>query len=279
MLCLFIVLACFCIRSDHNNIIIMHHHRIITGAAGVSFSSRGGSFVHEFVRFLLAPRCGIMLYIVRCSFSPFNHSLPAPSFIAHLGNTLLVSKMSFATSQTVCPLTKEALPESSLETAVIFGAAVPSSKMKVCGHACTMGALMDHLKDSKGGVKCPECETSHIISICDVDAAEQLCSSDADGESSGDLVSFRYGHQVFWLSIPQYTLAQERIAQVLGTEVTRLTVIHHGKIVYPQDSKNPRDLSDNLIDICKSDEGRKPSLVIIGKRTGRWGAQGGHVHR
>ncbi len=27
-----------------------HHHRIITGAAGVSFSSRGGSFVHEFVR-------------------------------------------------------------------------------------------------------------------------------------------------------------------------------------------------------------------------------------
>ena len=90
--------------------------------------------------------------------------------------------MSFVQSQTVCPLTRETLPDNSLETAVIFGAAVPSHKMKLCGHACTMGALMDHIEDSKGGVKCPECEKSHVISICDVGAAEQLCGN--DGESS-----------------------------------------------------------------------------------------------
>ena len=74
-------------------------------------------------------------------------------------------------------------------------------------------------------------------------------------------------------------LAQDRIVQVLGIEESHLKVLHHGKTVYPDSNMSAQEVSNNLIDICKSEEGKKPSLVIMGKRTGRWGAQGGHVHR
>lgn len=179
----------------------------------------------------------------------------------------------------MCPLTKKALPEDSLETAVMFGAAVPSFNIKSCGHACTMEALIDFLEE--GGVKCPECETSHVISICDVKAAESLMMCGGDDEESSfehQLIAFRYGSRVFWLTVPEGTTAQDRIAQVLGIKDC-LQVLHHGKTVCPDESKSEEDISNNLIGMSKSEKGKKPSLVIMGKRTGRWGAQGGHVHR
>ena len=181
---------------------------------------------------------------------------------------------SFDTSS-VCPLTKEALPESPLDTAAVFAAAVPSFQMKNCGHVCTLGALVDYLEDSKGAVKCPTCNDSHVISVCDVTAAQKLCSN-SDDEAPCQMIAFRYGPQVFWLTIAEGT-AQERIAQVLGMK--DLQVLHHGKTVYPNADKTAGEVSSTLIEICNSEQGKKPSLVIVGKRTGRWGAQGGHLHR
>jgi len=199
-----------------------------------------------------------------------------PSFLllSLLHKDTAMSVMSSFDTSSVCPLTKEALPESSLDTAVLFGVAVPSLKMKACGHVCTMSALVDYLGDSKGSAKCPTCEKSHVISVCDVDAAQKLCS---DEDAPCDLIAFRYGPQVFWLTVSDGT-AQDRIAQVLGIG-DDLQVLHHGKIVYPDSSKTTDEISSSLIEICMSEQGKKPTLVITGKRTGRWGAQGGHVHR
>ena len=187
----------------------------------------------------------------------------------------VVYSMSSFDSQIVCPLTKQALPENALDTAVVFGVAVPSSKITTCGHACTMGALIDHIDDCKGAVKCPECETSCVISVCDASAAQKLCSDD----ESCDLIAFRYGQQVYRLTVPEISgvTTQDRIAHVLG--IKDLQVLHHGKHVYPDDTKTEDEVSSNLLDICRSERGKKPTLIIMGKRTGRWGAQGGHIRR
>lgn len=181
---------------------------------------------------------------------------------------------AFDTSASNCPLTKEALPESSLDTAVVFGVAVPSDKIKTCGHLCTLSALVDYIEESKGGVKCPSCKKSHVISVCDLNAAQKLC---AESDERCEIVAFRYGPQVYWLTVSEGQLAQDRIAQVLGIE--DIQILHHGKTVCPDDSKSTDEVSSTLLSISKSEAGKKPSLVITGKRTGRWGAQGGHVHR
>jgi hypothetical protein len=174
----------------------------------------------------------------------------------------------------VCPLTNEALPESSLDLAVSFSVAVPSSITKTCGHVCTMGALVNHIEDNKGPIKFPTCEKSHVISVCDLDAAQKLCSD--DDPSRADLIAFRYGPQVYYLTVSEGTTAQDRISQVLGVEDVH--VLHHGKTVHPDSNKTDDEVSSALLQICQSEKG-KPTLVISGKRTGRWGAQGGHVHR
>jgi hypothetical protein len=189
---------------------------------------------------------------------------------------ITLSVMSSFDIPSVCPLTKEALPESSLDSAVVFGVAVPSSKTKTfCGHVCTMGALVNHIEDNKGPIKCPTCEKSHVISVCDLDAAQKLCASD-DDSSRAELITFRYGPQVYYLTVSECTTAQDRISQVLGIEDVQ--VLHHGKTVHPDSNKTDDEVSSALLDISQSEKG-KPTLVISGKRTGRWGAQGGHVHR
>jgi hypothetical protein len=72
--------------------------------------------------------------------------------------------------------------------------------------------------------------------------------------------------------------AQDRIAQVLGIE-DGLKILHRRKMVFPDADKTPDEVSSQLIDICSSEMGKKPSLIIMGKRTGHWGAQGGHNRR
>ena len=182
---------------------------------------------------------------------------------------------SSSESQEKCPLTGNALPEDALEVAVVFGVAIPSPTMKMCGHACTMGALMDVLQD-QGAVKCPECEKSFVISVCDASAAETLCGSQ---DSSCELIAFRYGRQVYWLTVPggSEITAQDRITQALGIEDVRM--LHGGKKVFPDSAKTPDEISNDLIAICQEERGQKPSLTIMGRRTGHWGAQGGHIRR
>lgn len=178
-----------------------------------------------------------------------------------------------------CPITRKKLPKDKLDVAVVYGVAVPSAHMQ-CGHACTIGALLDMIEESKGPVKCPECETSFVISVCDGLAAEKLCTSCDSNVALCDLISFRYGPYVYWLSVPDSTtLAQERIAQVLGIPETDLRILYRGKQVFPDSEKQPNQVSNCLLDISKGESGKKPSMVIMGKRTGRWGAQGGHLHR
>jgi hypothetical protein len=180
--------------------------------------------------------------------------------------------------QKACPLTGNAIPEDKLDVAVIFGVAVPCSKMKTCGHACTMGALVDVLQEHKGPVKCPTCDKSLVISVCDAVAARKLCGDDGPCE----LITVRYGQQVYWLTIPEregkMMKAQDRIAQVLGIG-NDLKILQNGKMLFPDADKTPDEVSIHLINICRSEMGKKPSLIIMGKRTGHWGAQGGHIHR
>lgn len=109
--------------------------------------------------------------------------------------------MDASECQQACPLTGNALPEDKLDVAVVFGVAIPCSKMKTCGHASTMSALVDVLQEYKGPVKCPACEESLVISVCDAVAASarKLCGDDGPCE----LIAVRYGQQVYWLSVPE----------------------------------------------------------------------------
>lgn len=198
---------------------------------------------------------------------------------------LSISSMEASESQKTCPLTGNALPQDKLDVAVVFGVAVPSCTMQSCGHACTMGALVDVLQEHAGPVKCPACDKSFVISVCDALAAKQLCSTDTDDvHEPCDLIAFRYGQQVYWLAIMREKnstiTAQDRIAQVLGIDCENdLKILHHGKTVFPDADNTPGQVSSGLVDICRSEIGKKPSLIIMGKRTGHWGAQGGHIRR
>ena len=180
--------------------------------------------------------------------------------------------------QMTCPITGHALPEDKVDVEVVFGVAVPSSKMKTCGHTFTMGALVDVLQEHKGPVQCLACDKSLVISVWDSVAARKLCKDNEPYE----LIAVRYGQQMYWLTIPECEgkrmNAQDRIAQVLGIG-DNLKILHNGKMVFPDADKTPDEVSSHLIDICRSEVGKKPSLIIMGKRTGRWGAQGGHIHR
>jgi hypothetical protein len=164
-----------------------------------------------------------------------------------------------------------------------------------------MGALVDVLQGEHAAglppVKCPACDKSLVISVCDALAAKQLCSTDnADADDDVreplcDLIAFRYGPQVYWLAIQimseknntisHRVTAQDRIAQVLGMDNCEndLKILHHGKTVFPDAEKTPGQVSSILVDICRREMGKKPSLIIMGKRTGHWGAQGGHIRR
>jgi len=68
------------------------------------------------------------------------------------------------------------------------------------------------------------------------------------------------------------TLAQDRIGKVLGMDSKRNTkVLYKGKVIYPNKGLSPKQISQKLIEISKSDQREKrrnPSLVVMGTRKG-----------
>lgn len=73
--------------------------------------------------------------------------------------------------------------------------------------------------------------------------------------------------------------AQARIACVLGMNLeSDLKVLHNGKIVYPDPNASPRETSERMLSVSKRDiiSRKKPSLVVMGARSGRVGSHAGH---
>jgi hypothetical protein len=177
------------------------------------------------------------------------------------------------------------LPENPLKCAVVYNTAVPCATASApsCGHVVALESLMDLLDGNPNEIiKCPECKTAHVISVCDKLAAESLLGQDED-DAPLSLVCFRYGSQVYWLAVPPETTAQARIAHVLGIP-RDLKILHQGKVVYKQQDEDDRDdeqASQSLLAASSNDikAKKKPTLVVMGKRVGHWGAQGGHLHK
>jgi hypothetical protein len=185
-----------------------------------------------------------------------------------------------------CPLTREALPENDDDVAIVYSTAVPpsldhsSNEDSRCGHEMSLLPLgrwfVQMQQDEGGGTAaavpyCPACCTERIISIVDRRAMY--------GKSSHDHLAFRFGPWNFVLSVSREQLAQDRARYVLGIE--GVVMIQKGRTMYPDPSKSAIELSQRLLQISNADITwhRRPTLVVMGAKTGRWGAQGGHVPR
>jgi len=168
-----------------------------------------------------------------------------------------------------CPFTEEALPDNDLEVAVVFGVAAPY-KVKNCGHEMSLEPLMDAIANHKGPLKCPVCKSGFVISV-----ADRLALT----ENLNSTVIVRFGTHNYFLTVPEDMLAQSRVQQVLG--VPDLKILFHGKIIYPSKDKSEEEMSEELLKISQEEmSGKKrPTMVVMGKRTGQWGAQGGHLHK
>ena len=185
-----------------------------------------------------------------------------------------------------CPLTGEALPWNDEDVAVVYGTAVPPSldrgcnENNRCGHEMPLGPLARWLlqmqQDERGGTAaavphCPTCHTERIISIVDRCAMHR--------KSNQGVLAFRLGPWNFVLTVAPDQLAQDRAGLVLG--IDNIVMIQKGKTQYPDPTKLKTELSERLLAISSVDLDRhhRPTLVVMGAKTGRWGAQGGHVPR
>jgi hypothetical protein len=184
-----------------------------------------------------------------------------------------------------CPLTGEALPSDDEDVAIVFGTAVPPSLDRSCDEGCRCGHEMSllplakwllHMQQDGGGTAaavphCPTCHTERIISIVDRRAIHR--------KSNQDVLAFRFGPCNFVLSVSPHQLTQDRAGVVLG--IDNIVMIQKGKTQYPDPTKSPIELSERLLSISAEDLRlhRRPTLIVMGAKTGRWGAQGGHVHR
>lgn len=176
---------------------------------------------------------------------------------------------------TVCPLTGEALPENSDEVAVIYSVAAPfDAEHRGCGHEITLQPLMDWLAQQKGIPKCPKCDKGLVITVCD-----KIASQSITGDALSACVALRFGTHNYFFGVAADQLAQDRITQVLAIE--DLKILHSGKIVFPDKSQTAEELSARLLEISAEEMAsrKRPTLVIMGAKTGRWGAQGGHLHK
>jgi hypothetical protein len=180
-------------------------------------------------------------------------------------------------STTLCPLTGEALPENDEEIAVVYTMAAPfDAGTRQCGHEITLQPLMDWLSQQKGIPKCPSCNKGLVITICDKVASESMASSD---EPSSSYVALRFGTHNYFFGVTTDQLAQDRITNVL--QVEDLKILHSGKSVYPDKTKTAEEVSNRLLEISADEMAnrKRPTLIIMGAKTGRWGAQGGHLHK
>uniref|UniRef100_A0A7S2XNP6 Uncharacterized protein n=2 Tax=Attheya septentrionalis TaxID=420275 RepID=A0A7S2XNP6_9STRA len=205
----------------------------------------------------------------------------------------------------ICPLTLGSLPTNRLEVAVLYKSNVPNSTQQECGHRCTLMSLVDYLNEplnlssnrivpttaqntSTTSRMCPVCGEAPIVSVYDGMAAKSL-----SGETSLPIVAFRYGKQMYRLTVPSNDTntsswrnrivsgssnssrpctAQDRIAHVLGMRLSNnLKILHKGKVLYPDPKSSSEDVSEHLMDISKSDRLKKvkPSLVVMGTQIGK----------
>lgn len=208
----------------------------------------------------------------------------------------------------LCPLTLGSLPTNCLEVAVLYKSTVPNSTQQECGHRCTLMSLVDYLNEpinmstnriaptittaqhhtTTASRICPVCGEAPIVSVYDGMAAKSLV-----GETSLPIVAFRYGKQMYRLTVPfndtntsswrnrivsggssssSPCTAQDRIAQVLGMRLSNnLKILHKGKVLYPDPKSSLKDVSEHLLDISKSDGLKKvkPSLVVMGTQIGK----------
>jgi hypothetical protein len=178
-----------------------------------------------------------------------------------------------------CPLTGEALPENDEEVAVVYRVAVPfDESSRACGHEITLQPLMDWLKLQKGAApKCPACNKEFVISICDRLAAQSITQQQSMERQR--CVALRFGAQNFYLAVASNALAQDRAAQVL--DVKDLKILHSGKIVYPDKAKSADKVSETLLEISAKEisSHKRPTLIVMGAKTGRWGVHAGHLHK
>lgn len=190
------------------------------------------------------------------------------------------------TSIRSCPMTREALPNNDDDVAIVYDTAVPPSldhstnEDSRCGHEMSLLPLGRWLaqiqREEDGGTAaavpyCPACHTERIISIVDRRAMY--------GKSNHDHLTFRFGPHNFVLSVSPEQLAQDRARLVLGIE--NIVMIQKGKTIHPDPTKSAIEVSQRLLEISNADisRHRRPTLVIMGAKTGRWGSQGGHVPR
>lgn len=170
-----------------------------------------------------------------------------------------------------------------------------------CGHRCTLLPLAQYLETGENDA-CPVCNNAHVTSVCDEVAASILKRTASSGKpgtnteqqqeldrsSSSSIVAFRYGKHLYRLAVGggenQEQTAQERIAYVLGLDINgdELQILHKGEIIYPPEStsnsSSSEAISSQLLEISKNDiqSYKKPSLIIMGKRAGRYGSHAGH---
>jgi hypothetical protein len=245
----------------------------------------------------------MLLLLLLFFWTPLSAAFPTPHHQNyHYSNTMSHDDSSLLL---VCPLTNQKLPQDPLERGYIYASPIPPFQHD-CGHVCTLQALCDYIQTNtkqKGVAKCPTCRDSFIISVCDGVAAKYLCQADDDIPPSL-IIAFRYGPQSYWLSVVTTTTtredshnnnqqtttattvtAQERIQQVLRMD--DLQILHRGRRIYPSppdDSSSAlsnREMSKQLLEISYQDivHQQKPTLIVVGKPVGHYGAQGGRLHK
>ena len=204
----------------------------------------------------------------------------------------------------LCPITLESLPESDLDVGVVWGASSPfdggdgddSKNDNHCSHCrCSLDALVRYvqgvpvvgrdgkvLRSATAGTRgssslvCPVCHDP-IRSICDGATVKLPVREKAN------IVSFRYGKHNYYLSVPSSPekagwfrqtskiTAQHRIASVLGMNMKSggLKILYKGKVICPDPKKSADEMSKQLLDLSNaSGKGSKPSLVVMGTRSG-----------
>jgi hypothetical protein len=185
-----------------------------------------------------------------------------------------------------CPLSGRQLDSvSETEIAHVFSTVLPYNiGITPCGHAMMLRPLLSKIFTEDDPPCCPLCPSERrIITIVDKQALRW---------NETPSIALRCGPYHFFLSLETMNknqsttqqLAQERAADILNLPTsgsTPLTLLHHGKIIFPDPTKTKEELSNLLLTISADDisHRRRPKLIVMGFKIGRYGAQGGHVPR
>lgn len=145
-----------------------------------------------------------------------------------------------------------------LRTARLFD----SSEHKKCGHAVPLDLMVERIHQRSPS--CPVCGATVAFVVDGV-----------DGDSSANHVAFKYGKQVYRLTVPPPNLfqrylpykildpptAQARIAQVLDFDLQNgMKILYQGKVLYPGTAEK-LPLSKLLVQISRN---KHNMLLVMG---------------